>query len=116
MESYIRFAAMILTATVVMFGLMYLSTYQAGYVVFSETRVYMAFVLEACMAAIMLTFMLSMYRIVRSTLASISAAAFCSRLRCGWCGARPPSAIVLHARDDPAPLDRHSHERTRQHP
>lgn len=62
MNSYIRFAAMILTATVVMFGLMYLNTYQAGHVVFSETRVYMAFVMGACMAAIMLTFMLNMHK------------------------------------------------------
>ena len=59
--SYGRFAAMIATSTVVMFGLMYLNTYQLSHVAFSETRTYMAFVMGASMAVIMLSFMLSMY-------------------------------------------------------
>ena len=59
--SYWRFAAMIATSTVVMLGLMYLNTYQLSHVTFSETRTYMALVMGAAMAVIMLSFMLSMY-------------------------------------------------------
>jgi type IV secretory pathway VirB3-like protein len=58
---YGRFAAMILTSTLVMFGLMYLNTYQADHVFFSETRSYMALIMGATMAIVMLSFMLHMY-------------------------------------------------------
>jgi hypothetical protein len=61
MRSYLRFAAMIATSTLVMFGLMYLNTYQLDHVTFSETRAYMALVMGAAMALVMLTFMRSMY-------------------------------------------------------
>ncbi|NNF10238.1 MAG: DUF305 domain-containing protein [Acidimicrobiia bacterium] len=59
---YGRFAAMIATSTVVMFGLMYLNTFTLEHVRWSETRVYMALLMGATMALIMLGFMLSMYR------------------------------------------------------
>ena len=59
--SYWRFAAMILTSTVVMYGLMYLNTYAFDHVFWSETRVWMAVVMGATMAVIMLAFMLKMY-------------------------------------------------------
>ncbi|MCP1168532.1 DUF305 domain-containing protein [Limimaricola litoreus] len=59
--SYWRFAAMIATSTVVMFGLMYINTYAFEHVFFSETRTYMALLMGAVMAVIMLSFMLSMY-------------------------------------------------------
>jgi uncharacterized protein (DUF305 family) len=62
MQSYARFAAMIATSTVVMFGLMYLNTYQLDHVFFSETRAYMALVMGATMAFIMLAFMRGMYK------------------------------------------------------
>lgn len=61
MNKYARFGAMIATSTVVMFGLMYLNTYQLDHVFFSETRAYMALVMGATMAVIMMGFMLSMY-------------------------------------------------------
>ncbi|WP_372621942.1 DUF305 domain-containing protein [Falsiroseomonas sp.] len=60
--SYWRFAAMIATSTVVMYGLMYLNTYAFEHVFWSETRAWMALVMGACMAVIMLGFMLGMYR------------------------------------------------------
>jgi uncharacterized protein (DUF305 family) len=60
--SYWRFAAMIATSTVVMFGLMYLNTYALDHVFFSQTRAWMAVVMGATMAVIMLLFMLAMYR------------------------------------------------------
>ncbi|MBS1303450.1 DUF305 domain-containing protein [Loktanella sp. SALINAS62] len=59
--SYIRFGLMILTSTVVMFILMYLNTYAWEHVFFSETRTYMAILMGATMAVIMLGYMLSMY-------------------------------------------------------
>ena len=59
--SYWRFAAMILTSTLVMFGLMYLNTFAIEHLYWSETRVYMAFLMGATMAVVMLSFMLSMY-------------------------------------------------------
>ena len=55
-----RFGAMVLVSTIVMFGLMYLNTYEASHVFFSETRLYMAFVMGSTMAAIMLGFMRGM--------------------------------------------------------
>ncbi|SHI35496.1 DUF305 domain-containing protein [Wenxinia saemankumensis] len=59
--SYWRFAAMIATSTIVMFGLMYLNTYEIEHVYWSETRAWMALLMGAVMAFIMLAFMLSMY-------------------------------------------------------
>ncbi len=61
MKKYPKFAAMIATSTVVMLGLMYLNTYQFDHVFFSQTRTYMAVVMGAAMAVIMLGFMLDMY-------------------------------------------------------
>jgi len=60
--NYSRFAAMIATSTVVMFGLMYLNTYALDHVFFSETRAYMALYMGATMAVIMLAYMLNMYK------------------------------------------------------
>jgi hypothetical protein len=59
--AYIRFGLMILTSTVVMFILMYLNTYAWEHVFFSETRTYMAIMMGATMAIIMLAYMLGMY-------------------------------------------------------
>ena len=60
MNMYSRFAAMIATSTVIMFGLMYLNVYRWDHVFFSETRAYMALVMGTVMAAVMLAFMLNM--------------------------------------------------------
>lgn len=53
---------MIATSTVVMYGLMYLNTYAFEHVFWSETRAWMALVMGATMAIIMLGFMLAMYK------------------------------------------------------
>jgi len=60
--TYRRFAAMIAVSTVIMYGLMYLNTYQWSHVHFSETRLYMALIMGATMAVVMLGFMWSMYK------------------------------------------------------
>ncbi len=52
---------MIAVSTVVMFGLMYLNTYQPDHVYFSETRAYMTLLMGCTMAVIMLLFMRKMY-------------------------------------------------------
>jgi uncharacterized protein (DUF305 family) len=61
MGGYGRFTAMIATSTIVMFGLMYLNTYSLDHIFWSETRAYMALVMGATMAIIMLAFMWSMH-------------------------------------------------------
>lgn len=60
--SYWRFAAMIATSTVVMFGLMYLNTYAFDHVFWSEMRGWMALLMGTSMAIVMLGFMLGMYK------------------------------------------------------
>lgn len=61
-SNYGLFFAMIGVSTLVMFGLMYLNSYQFSHVRFSETRTYMAIYMGAAMAIIMLGFMLNMYK------------------------------------------------------
>ncbi|TPP10344.1 DUF305 domain-containing protein [Rhizobium glycinendophyticum] len=70
--SYTRFAAMIATSTVVMFGLMYLNTYALDHVTYSQTRTWMALLMGAVMAMIMMGFMASMYRNQRVNAAIIA--------------------------------------------
>jgi uncharacterized protein (DUF305 family) len=62
MMSYMRFAAMIATSTIVMFGLMYLNTYAFEHVRYSQTRTWMALIMGATMAVVMLSFMWKMYK------------------------------------------------------
>ncbi|MGY2895076.1 DUF305 domain-containing protein [Deinococcus sp. UYEF24] len=73
--NYGRFAAMILTSTVIMYGLMYLNTYQLDHVYFSQTRAWMAIYMGAVMAIIMLAFMLSMYGNRRTNVAIFAGSA-----------------------------------------
>lgn len=61
-QPYVRFAAMVGVSTVVMFGLMYLNTHEVGHVFFSQTRAWMALLMGATMALIMLTFMTHMLK------------------------------------------------------
>ena len=58
---YPRFFAMVATSTVVMFGLMYLNTYELDHVYWSQTRAWMALVMGSAMAFVMLLFMRGMY-------------------------------------------------------
>lgn len=81
-KTYLRFVAMIGTSTAVMFGLTYLNSYQADHVTFSETRLYMALLMGAAMAMIMLTFMLHAHTSRRANLAIylVSAVVFAGSL------------------------------------
>jgi hypothetical protein len=73
--SYVRFFLMILTSTVVMFILMYLNTFAWEHLFFSETRTYMAIMMGASMAIIMLAYMLGMYSNTRLNIAIFVSAA-----------------------------------------
>ncbi|GIF01197.1 DUF305 domain-containing protein [Paractinoplanes rishiriensis] len=70
---YARFAAMILTAMVVMYGVMFVSTWAWDHVRFSESRVFMALTMGGAMGLIMLGWMLNMYRNTKANLAVAAA-------------------------------------------
>ena len=61
-KGYLRFMAMIATSTVVMFFLMYVNTYDADHMTWSETRFWMAFVMGGAMMVVMMLFMWSMHK------------------------------------------------------
>lgn len=58
---YGTFFAMILSSSVLMYFTMYLHTYVWDHVFFSETRLYMTFLMASVMAVVMLWFMQHMY-------------------------------------------------------
>jgi len=58
---YSTFFMMIAAGTIVMYGLMYLNVYAADHIFFSQTRAWMAVIMGATMAIVMLAFMWSMY-------------------------------------------------------
>lgn len=60
--NYWRFMAMVATSTAIMFGLMYLNTYELDHVLWSETRFWMTFVMGGMMMIVMLLFMWGMYK------------------------------------------------------
>ena len=64
-SSYWRFMAMVATSTAIMFGLMYLNTFELDHVFWSETRFWMMFVMGGMMMIVMLLFMWGMYRDTR---------------------------------------------------
>lgn len=75
MKPYPRFAVTIAVSTVVMYGLMYLNTFEGDHVFFSQTRMWMALVMGAVMAALMLVFMWGMYENRRANLAILAGSA-----------------------------------------
>jgi hypothetical protein len=72
-NNYIKFFAMIATAMVAMFFLMYTHSYQIiDHFWFSETRLFMTLMMAGSMIIIMLLFMLNMYKSQRANIAIIS--------------------------------------------
>jgi peptidoglycan/LPS O-acetylase OafA/YrhL len=69
MHPYRKFVLMILAASVLMFCLMYLNTYQLSHAWFSQTRMFMTFIMAGSMALVMLMFMRHMYTDKRANLA-----------------------------------------------
>ena len=86
--AYTRFFLMIATSTLLMFGLMYLNTYLVSHVFWSETRAYMALVMGAVMAFVMLAFMLGSIKTAPPTSRSLRAQSWSSLGRSGLSGAR----------------------------
>lgn len=61
--NYLRFLAMIGTSMIIMYGLMYLNSYQiVDHAWFSETRLFMTGIMGGSMMAVMMLFMLGMYK------------------------------------------------------
>ena len=81
MKQYVRFGVMILVSTVVMFGMMYLNVFQWDHI-FYQTRLFMALMMGAVMAMIMLLFMWKMYENKKWNLAilAVSVLVFCGSL------------------------------------
>lgn len=61
MNKYVKFLVMILTSTFIMYWLMFLNVYEAGHILFSQTRFFMALIMGSVMAVVMLLFMWKMY-------------------------------------------------------
>ena len=61
MNKYLKFALMILTSTVIMYFLMFVNVNEFAHIYLSQTRVYMAILMGAIMAIIMMGFMWKMY-------------------------------------------------------
>ena len=82
MKQYVRFGVMILVSTVVMFGMMYLNVFQWDHIYYSQTRLFMALMMGAVMAMIMLLFMWKMYENKKWNLAilAVSVLVFCGSL------------------------------------
>lgn len=72
--SYWRFGAMIATAVVVMYGVMYVDTYALDHATWSESRMYMAITMGGVMTLVMLGWMLNMYPNAKANLAVLGVA------------------------------------------
>jgi hypothetical protein len=79
---YLRFGGMIVTATAIMYALMYLNVFSADHIFWSETRAYMALIMGSVMAIVMLAFMLHMYdnRLINFGIVAASIAVFAAAL------------------------------------
>ncbi len=72
MHPYRNFALMILVSSTVMHGLMYLNTYEVSHVWFSQTRLFMTFIMAGSMSLVMMCCKAFIYRmmLMRSTVLS----------------------------------------------
>ena len=71
MHPYRNFILMIAVSATLMFGLMYLHTYQLSHVWFSQTRLFMIFIMAGSMALVMLFFMRHMYKDKQANIAIV---------------------------------------------
>lgn len=72
-QMYLRFGAMILTAMVVMYGVMYMATWEWSHVRWSTSRLFMALAMGGTMGLVMLGWMLNMYQNTRLNIAIVAA-------------------------------------------
>lgn len=77
-NNYGKYLGMIATSAILMYGVMYLNTYQIDHVYFSEMRLYMTILSTAVMAVVMLLFMRGMLqnKKINSVIISLSVIVF----------------------------------------
>ena len=68
---YLRFAAMILTAMVVMYWVMFVGSWEWSHIRFSQSRIFMAITMGGTMGLVMLAWMLNMYKSTKANIAVI---------------------------------------------
>lgn len=73
MHPYRNFILMITVSATLMFGLMYLNTYQLDHVWFSQTRLFMVFIMAGSMSLVMFFFMRHMYKNRQANIAIVIA-------------------------------------------
>ncbi len=71
MHPYRNFILMIVVSSILMYILMYLNTYQFSHAWFSQTRMFMTFIMAGSMALVMLFFMRHMYKKNNANLAIV---------------------------------------------
>ncbi|MEW2014370.1 MULTISPECIES: DUF305 domain-containing protein [Microbacterium] len=75
LSMYVRFGAMILTAVVIMYFVMFAGSWEWSHIRLSESRIFMALTMGGTMVLIMLGWMLNMYKNTKVNIAIIVAGA-----------------------------------------
>jgi hypothetical protein len=70
---YLRFGAMILTGMVVMYGVMFVASWEWSHVRWSQSRMFMALTMGGTMGLVMLAWMLNMYKNTTANLIVVAA-------------------------------------------
>lgn len=71
LKNYLRFAAMILTGMVIMYWVMFISSWELSHVRFSESRIFMTMTMGGAMGLVMLVWMLNMYKNPKANIAVV---------------------------------------------
>lgn len=81
-KNYMKFLGMIVTSAILMYGIMYLNTYEIDHVFFSEMRLYMTILSTSVMAVVMLGFMMHMLqnKKINISIVAVSTLVFVSSL------------------------------------
>ena len=72
-KMYLRFGAMILTAMVVMYAVMFVSSWEWSHIRWSQSRMFMAITMGGTMGLVMLGWMLNMYKNMKGNIAIVAA-------------------------------------------
>lgn len=71
-KAYLRFAAMIVTGMVVMYGVMFVGSWEWSHIRWSESRLFMTLTMGGAMTLVMLGWMLHMYKDVKANVAVVA--------------------------------------------
>lgn len=72
-KMYLRFGAAILTSIVLMYWIMFVSTWEWSHIRFSQSRVFMAITMGGVMGLVMLAWMFNMYKNMKANIAIVAA-------------------------------------------